>query len=273
MAHRILSIARKTVKATVRMAYSKGRSILLQGPPGVGKSYTLREVAHELGRNAYVVHSHGDILAGEITFSYAPIEGKWMLNPGPVMLAMGYSVDPATGTVIEIDPGIVIFDDIHEMGPGGLSALYMALDSAKSGADLTLPGGQRITPKPGYGVGLTMNGVSSELPAPVCDRLFAVCPVMQPSDAMLEELNEHVRALCELDYDGKTIDPVGTYRQWSALSDLMDTPDVSLYDAVVLAFHGDADKVNRVLMTLEAAEHPDAPAALATYLENLRDAA
>lgn len=269
MAYDILSVDRDQAEDIVEKILPLG-AVMLMGKPGTGKTFLANRVADKMGRKLYPIHSHQDVMQQELTVTYGPVEGadgKWGPIPGTLVQAMGYRINPKTLEIEDCEPGIAWFDDLHEGGSGLYSALYIAWDSVKSGAQITLPSGRVIKPKEGFMSGGTTNGLVSDLPQPVQDRLLGVIAINEPSEEMLRELNVYMQAMCLLDYGSRSATPVGTYRQYQAMSKLMDTLDI--FTATAIAFHGDRLKMTAVLTSLKDAEYPGAVAALNKVMENM----
>lgn len=175
--------------------------------------------------------------------------------------------DPLTGYDHQCQvpaPGIHLLDDIHLMGPGGQAAMYKSFDNGV-GANFLDPFGklhyrhQASTP---WG---TMNGEIDSLDPAVVDRTAVKVPVMEPSEPMLDALEEDMRELCAADYT-QNMEPIASYREWLSISQLR--PVVGLAKAVLLAL----GKEDRTKKMIEALAKVEASGVFGTKSREARDA-
>lgn len=264
------------------------QSVTEVGPPGTGKTTTVFSLAKnpDLVRwyndrtglevkeiPVYATACHPDATAPEVYGQYLPLDGVWTFIPGAMLRAWGYNwdlsgvTDKTTGydEIHKVPaPGIHLLDDIHLMGPGGQAAMYKSLDNGV-GANFLDPFGKLHFPHEAALCFSTMNGEIDSLDPAVVDRTAVKVPVMEPSTAMLENLEEDMRELCAADYTDN-MDPIATYREWLSISQLR--PVVGLAKAVLLAL----GKEDRAKKLIEALAKVEASGVFGTSNREARDA-
>lgn len=250
------------------------QTVVMVGPPGTGKTTLVFSMARneallkwyneltdlELSQiPVYKTPCHPDATAPEVYGQYLPIDGVWTFIPGAMLRAWGYNwhrehvADKATGYDEHCKtppPGVHLLDDIHLMGPGGQSAMYLSFDNGV-GASFMDPFGKLVFPHEAALVFGTMNGEIDSLDPAVVDRTAIKVPVMEPSEQMLAALDdEMMQACCEADYTNN-MDPTATYREWQSISQLR--PIVGLHKAALLAL-GKEDRSKKLIEALAKAE-------------------
>ena len=289
-----------TLPAVCRF-YDKGQSrwrkqtVVEVGPPGTGKTTLVFMLAknpellkwynEQTGLEleeipVYTTTCHPDATAPEVYGQYLPIDGVWTFIPGAMLRAWGYNwhrehVGSTTHGSVELTtgydkvcktppPGIHLLDDIHLMGPGGQAAMYKSFDNGV-GANFLDPFGKLHFPHPAALAFGTMNGEIDSLDPAVVDRTAVKVPVMEPSDPMLDNLDEMMRELCAADYTNN-MEPIATYREWLSISQLR--PVVGLAKAVLLAL----GKEDRTKKLIEALAKVEASGVFGTSSHEARDA-
>jgi hypothetical protein len=284
----------ETILPTVAKYFDKSQgkwrkqTVTLIGPPGTGKTTMIFTVARDPGLvkwynertglelaeiPVYTTSCHPDATAPEVYGQYLPLDGNWTFIPGSMLRAWGYNwdiagvVDKTTG-YDEINkvppPGIHALDDIHLMGPGGQAAMYKSMDNGV-GANFLDPFGKLHFPHEAALCMNSMNGEIDSLDPAVVDRTAVKVPVMEPSEAMLENLEEDMRELCAADYT-QNMEPIATYREWLSISQLR--PVVGLAKAVLLAL----GKEDRTKKLIEALAKVEASGVFGTKSREARDA-
>jgi hypothetical protein len=255
-------------------------STVAVGPPGTGKTTMIFTMAKhpdlvkwyngvtglELAEvPVYTTSCHPDATAPEVYGQYLPLDGNWTFIPGSMLRAWGYNwhgehvgIGPGPGVIDPTGydavcktppPGIHLLDDIHLMGPGGQAAMYKSFDNGV-GANFMDPFGKLHFPHEAALAFGTMNGEINSLDEAVVDRCGAKPLVMEPSTAMLANLEEDMRELCAADYTDN-LEPIATYREWLSISQLR--PVVGLAKAVVLAL-GKEDRAKKLIEALAKVE-------------------
>ncbi len=267
------------------------QAIEFVGAPGTGKTTEAFALAEEeslvkwynevtglelTSIPVYVATCHPDGTAPEYIGTYLPLDGNWSFQPGPMLRSWGYNwhighvKDPTTGydqTCQTPPPGMLLVDDTHLMGPGGMAALYKMMDNGRGGSFLD-PWGKLIYPHEGALVMGTMNGEIDSLDPAVVDRVAVKCPVTKPSSQMLEILAPDIAVCCNTDYDGNP-NPVATFREWQSISQLR--PLIGLSKAVMLAL-GKLDRSERLIEALAKAEAELVKAGVIAATSEARDA-
>jgi len=212
----VFTVRRDDVSSITSFLLKLGAVVMLYGPPGTGKSSVKRDVEQQLSREVFSIQCNESTEAQEVMATALPWEGRWTVILGQIIRAM------QTG-------GIVWFDDFHAAGSGLHSAFRLAADMGK-GMEFLLPNptGEKIVPKPGYGVVCTTNGawrVEDGLAPEIADRIRHPIPVYTPSTVMLDALLPEFRTICQRDYESAALrgeDPKTTYREYESMTKVVN---------------------------------------------------
>jgi hypothetical protein len=256
------TIPRETLETLAPVMVGNGRSVILVGPPGTGKSTLAANTANKMGRRYVKFACHADATMQEATLSAFPWKGNWQPIVGAILLAWGYTVDSSGAVVRTNDGGILCLDDMQNAGPGLQAAMFTALDRGSAGKQFVLPDGTVATPGSQYGCFGTMNGSHLDLDPAIRDRAVAIVPVLQPCQDAIDTLHPLVQDLCTTDYDGNTANPVATFREWQSLSELwadferipsLGKPEALAY--AVLAALGESPRAQKMLEAIVTHPH------------------
>lgn len=214
------------------------RNVLLAGPPGVGKTTFAFMLADLLKKQAYKIQHHAEATPAEVFGMHVPDGNKFRWEPGPLDLAY------QTG-------GILIHDEIVEASGPMKTFLYGALDNGRGGEIDYV--GKKFKPKPGMMNLCTMNGWPYEgaLPDALLDRMDATFIITMPNPKQLEQLEEDLREICELSYEGAEdpmIGPAITYRMLLSFQVLRKLLPLEM--AVMSACRGNAELAQSFLEVL-----------------------
>lgn len=233
-------------------------TILLEGPPATGKTHTARAIAEYLGLTFFSVPCHEDMTQSEIIGGYAPVNGQWGYQLGPVLKAWA---DPNP------KGSMLTFEDIHRAGGAFMSSAFLALDENRT---VTAPHGESFTqPQGKVWCILTTNGSFDDLDEPIQSRIGFVFRVVKPSTKQLGSIqNDYIREACELDYAASESGEVLTadFRRWRSLDRTFPLVGLELaLCGTVGDGRGDASQatIQRVVSGLAAAGMPEANALLA----------
>lgn len=249
---------------------SKGNTItiLLEGPPATGKTYTAARLAEIMGLAFYSVPCHEDMTYSEILGGYAPVNGAWGFQLGPVLKAW------ADGTPAGV---MLTFEDIHRAGGAFQSASFIALDEGRT---YTTPHGENFKqPKGRVWNVLTTNGRFEDLDEPIQSRIGFVLRVTKPSSQQLGAIeNDFIREACELDYASTESGEVLTadYRRWRSLDRTFPLVGLELaLSGAVGDGSGPASQptIQRVLCGLAAAGMPEANALVSSIANKMKSGA
>lgn len=228
-------------------------TILLEGPPATGKTHTARAIADWLHLAFYSVPCHEDMTASEILGGYAPVNGVWDFQQGPVLKSW---------TDTSPKGSMLTFEDVHRAGGAFMSTAFLALDEGRT---WTTPHGVSYSqPKGRVWTILTTNGSFADLDEPIQSRIGFVLRVTKPSTKQLGAIkNDYIREACELDYASTESGEVLTadFRRWRSLDRTFPMVGLELALAGTVGDGmGDASQpvIQRVLSGLAAAGMPEA---------------
>lgn len=245
-----VSIKSVTHHEAARAAASPSiRTVLVAGPPGVGKTTFCFAMADHLRRPAWKFQCHAESTPSEAFGMYVPKEAAFEWMPGPLDLA--YSKG-----------GVLILDEIVEASGPVKTALYGALDDGRGGEISYV--GRVFKPEPGYKCFATMNGWPFEggLPEALLDRFDATFILTQPSEPQLNLLDADLRELCLDAYLGARDPMTGpdiTFRMFRAIQKLRGI--LPLDQAALSACHGNEKLAGLLLEALALTDPLPAPPA------------
>lgn len=156
--------------------------ILLWSPePGTGKSSFAQ---HKFGADKVERATlHGRMIPDDLLFQ-VDLEAK---NGGTETIRRA---GPALRALME--GKVLVLDEIDQHDPAMRCLLHALLDDREI-AGVTLPDGQRVTPKEGYGVIATTNKTPQAFPTALLDRFDIVLNASQPNPDALAKLPTEVK--------------------------------------------------------------------------------
>lgn len=165
-----------TVWDLAYLAIQHSRSLLLYGPPGTGKSALAH---HPNGHPIYSLNFSEDGIGSKLEGIWRPAKGDWEY-------VLGH------GSRAWSNPGRLVIDELDRGSPDQISLMYRFLDSHE-GAQITLPGGDTLTPHPEFQCVATMNGTPDSLPEALVDRFEVKLFINEPNPKAIARFPEKLR--------------------------------------------------------------------------------
>lgn len=185
------------------IACELARTILIWGPPGVGKTYAALHASDD--RPVYVVTLTQDTPAAELRGSWMPKGNEFVWQHGVLVQAM-------------LEGARLVINEISHGAAEVMAILYPILESPET-AQLTLPTLETIKPAPGFRVIATDNVEPDHLPLALQDRFVARLHVNRPHPGALERLRPALREAALRTFDLEPERAV-SLRGWIAVQDL-----------------------------------------------------
>jgi MoxR-like ATPase len=180
------NIDRDDVASILAVAAEEGDHALLFGPYGTGKTTEGKRSAAD-GQRVIEITCRAEQTAASIWGHMVNVDGNTTFHPGPGMIAWEQG---ALLIINEIDKAN---DDVSDL-------LHVLMDDPEV-AQHTLPSGVMISPKSGFRVVATTNGLPEDLAGAVLDRFTVCVDVNRPSVEMLRDLPDDVRWATEALYE------------------------------------------------------------------------
>ena len=226
---RVVTLAE--ARTALKHAFTKTRPVMLWGPPGIGKSDIVRQVAEETGREVVdirlTLYDPTDLKG----FPYFDEKTKTMAWAPPMELP----TDPKSNAII-------LLDELNSAAPSVQAAAYQLVLDRKIGT-YKLPKGVDII---AAGNRDSDRGVTYRMPAPLANRFVHIELKTDYEDwlqwATLNKIHEQVVGYVGFakqdlyDFDPKSSSRAfATPRSWSFVSELLqddDLPEGTLTDLV-----------------------------------------
>ena len=203
-----------------------GAHAILFGPRGTGKT-TAAVAAAMPGQRVISITLNSEGSAASIWGHFVPKGGEFVWNNGPAAQAWN-------------EGALLVINELDHASEDVSNILHVLLDNPAV-AQITLPTGETVSPKPGFRCIASMNGRLDDVAQPVLDRFSEKIPVLGPSKAMLKKLAPDTRYACEYLYKeveqaeaGQDWEPKFTYRQLLDFDQLRETPGLETREAAEL---------------------------------------
>lgn len=218
----------------------------LNGPPGLGKTSFCFALAEALEKQ-YVgkIQCQDELSPAEMMGVLAPGEKGSVWVPGPVDLAYKFG-------------GLLVLDEIDKLSGPCKTQAYSLLDKGPGGTISYL--GRNFEQAEGYQVLATTNEDpnSGILPDALLDRFDAWFLISEPSDRLMELLDDDLQMLCRRGYRRAAdpmIGPAFTFRNYISLQQLRQT--MRLDKAVLSICRGNQELARTVFEALTIAGDTD----------------
>ncbi len=160
-------VGRRREVELVVAALAAGRHVVLEGPPGTGKSSMLRSVAHELGVGFELVEGNAELTPARLVGHFDPA----------IVLADGYVPDAfVDGPLVAAlrSGGLLYVEELNRVPEETLNVLVTVM----SERELTVPRLGRITAEPGFRFVAAMNPFdaigTARISAAIADRVCRI---------------------------------------------------------------------------------------------------
>lgn len=183
---------------------------LLHGPPGTGKTHAACRLGLTNGQRVFSLTLTEEAPAAELRGHYILWDGRYIWQDGPAVAAWRCG-------------GRLVVNEIQRGGPD-VHALLLAITDDPTIAELDLPSGEKVKPKPGFTCVATMNGEPKELLDPALQDRFPISILIDKvhPDAV-KQLPEDVRQAAErtalIDDEDRRI----SVRAWYAFAHLRES--------------------------------------------------
>lgn len=178
-------VGRRREVELVVAALGAARHVVLEGPPGTGKSSMLRAVAHELGIGFELVEGNAELTPARLVGHFDPA----------LVLAEGYSPDNfVDGPLLAAlrSGGLLYIEELNRVPEETLNVLVTVM----SEREVTVPRLGRVVAEPGFRFVAAMNPFDSvgtaRISAAISDRVCRVAVGYQTADDEGAIVRRHV---------------------------------------------------------------------------------
>lgn len=178
-------VGRRREVELVVAALGAARHVVLEGPPGTGKSSMLRAVAHELGIGFELVEGNAELTPARLVGHFDPA----------LVLAEGYSPDNfVDGPLLAAlrSGGLLYIEELNRVPEETLNVLVTVM----SEREVTVPRLGRVVAEPGFRFVAAMNPFDSvgtaRISAAIADRVCRIAVGYQTADDEGAIVRRHV---------------------------------------------------------------------------------
>jgi MoxR-like ATPase len=178
-------VGRRREVELVVAALGAARHVVLEGPPGTGKSSMLRAVAHELGIGFELVEGNAELTPARLVGHFDPA----------LVLAEGYSTDNfVDGPLLAAlrSGGLLYIEELNRVPEETLNVLVTVM----SEREVTVPRLGRVVAEPGFRFVAAMNPFDSvgtaRISAAISDRVCRIAVGYQTADDECAIVRRHV---------------------------------------------------------------------------------